>query len=86
MRIDMLEEQARGLLRLFGPRVSAAQDENIALRHCRKCTPPEPVWQCFICGTVFPDRWRFDLHTKIDPETCQRYARKWASTYAEMQT
>lgn len=85
MNVDLLMEQARIMLRLVGPRVSAAQDENIAIRKCRRCTPPPPIYTCYICGATTEDRWQFDVHVKIDPETCQRYAKAWAKRYSEME-
>lgn len=81
--LDDLEKQARTLLRLVGPRVSAAQDEDVSLKLCNTCTPPEKVYECFICTFACEERWRYSLHVKINPETCQRYAAKWAKNYAE---
>lgn len=84
MRIEDLEAQARTMLRLIGPRVSAAQDEQInLLRRCNICTPQPHIYQCYICGLATEEHWRYALHIKINPETCQRYATRWAKRYAE---
>lgn len=84
MRIEDLEAQARSLLRLVGPRVSAMQDEQInLLRRCRICAPEPKVYQCYICGFAVEERWRYDVHIRIDPETCQRYAKRWAAKFSE---
>lgn len=82
--IEQLERDARAMFRLVGPRVSAAQDENATLRMCPVCEPPPHVYECYICGFACEERWRYNLHIKINPETCQRYANRWAKRYAEM--
>lgn len=82
--IDTLEKEARAMLRLIGPRVAAFQDENVALKLCTICTPPPKVYECFICTFACEMRWQYDLHVKINPEYCRRYAQKWAGRYAEM--
>ena len=84
--IEQLERDARAMFRLIGPRVSAAQDESATVKLCTRCTPEPKSWECFLCGLAFPDQWRYDMHIKINPETCQRYATKWAKKYAEMHT
>jgi hypothetical protein len=81
--IDQLEKEARSMFRLIGPRVSAAQDESAALKMCPSCTPPAKVYECFICGFACEMQWQYNLHIKINPETCQRYASRWAKRYAE---
>jgi len=86
VRIEQLEEQTRSMLRLVGPRVSAAQDENISLKLCPTCTPEPKRYECFLCTFTVEDQWRYDLHVKINPETCQRYAAKWSRRYAELNT
>lgn len=83
MHIEQLEEQARSLLRVMGPRTSAAQDEHVNVRHCLRCTPPAEVYQCVLCGFATEERWRYAMHNLINPETCQRVvtkkAKRWAS-------
>lgn len=81
--LEMLEADARTLMRTFGPRVAAAQDENIAIRRCNRCNPPARVWTCYLCQFATEEKWRFDLHNRINPETCQRTARRWARAYSE---
>ncbi len=83
-RFDVLDAEARTLLRTFGPRFTAAEDGDPTFRHCRVCTP-DPVYpQCAICDRQFENRSGLRLHMLINPETCQRWgdrkARKWAST------
>ena len=79
-----LEKEARAMFRLIGPRASAAQDESAALRLCTVCTPPPKVYECYLCRFACEEQWRYTLHIKINPETCQRYAKKWADRYADM--
>ena len=82
MNLDVLEAQARVLLRTVGPRVAAAQDEQLTIRRCRKCTPDPPVFRCPICGLETTYRARIKLHYATDPLYCQaegeRRARLWA--------
>lgn len=84
LNIAELEKEARAMFRLVGPRVTAADDENVALRRCGVCTPAAKVYECFLCKFACEERWRYTLHIKINPETCQRYAAKWSKRYAEM--
>ena len=81
--IEQLERDARTMFRLVGPRVSAAQDETAALKLCTICTPEPPVYQCYICGFASYEKWRWALHVKINPETCQRVAARWSKLYSE---
>ena len=80
--LEIVEKEARAMFRLFGPRVTAADDENFAIRRCDRCSPPAKLYECYICTFTCEERWRYDLHHKINPETCQRYARKWAERFA----
>jgi hypothetical protein len=81
--LDRLCVDTRRLLRLVGPRVSAAQDEQMQFRRCRICTPDEETKTCVICGFTAAMPWQYGLHLRINPETCQRIAakkaRRWAS-------
>jgi hypothetical protein len=70
------------MLRLIGPRVSAAQDESFTFNKCDTCSPPERVYECFICRMATHERWQYKLHVDINPETCQCYAKRWAASFA----
>lgn len=82
-QIVLAEAMCRVLMRLFGPRVAAAQDERFAFAYCPRCTPPPLLYGCPVCGFSAEEKWRYSLHLKINPETCQRTAdrkaRHWAS-------
>lgn len=82
--IDQLEMDARAMFRLIGPRVSAAQDENASVRLCTRCTPEPKHYECYLCGFACEEQWRYALHVKINPETCQRAAVRWAANYARL--
>jgi hypothetical protein len=82
VQLEQLEGDARKMLRLIGPRVTAADDENVAIKRCTKCSPEPEVHRCFICQFAAQERWQYLLHLKINPETCQRYANKWARNWA----
>ena len=79
----LAEQAARMLLRLVGPRVSAVQDEKIALKYCSQCEPDPLLYGCPICGFTSETKWQFSVHLMVNPETCQRTAdrkaRRWAS-------
>ena len=84
LMLDELIADARVLLTLFGPKVSAAQDENPGLRHCTICTPPPKVYTCFICRFETEDRWRYNLHVDLNPKWCQEAGERWANNYARI--
>lgn len=77
-----LVENARQVLTLFGPRVSAAQDEDFTVRKCDLCEPPPREYSCYICGFTTVDKWRYKLHVDLNPKWCQDYAERWARNYA----
>lgn len=70
------------MLRVVGPRVSAAQDEQVNFRHCTTCTPPPQVHTCILCSFATEEKWRYQLHNNINPETCQRTVRRKAKQWA----
>lgn len=83
--LEVLEKSARAMFRLIGPRFTANDDrqDNLAIRHCRVCTPAPKIFECPVCNGIFGERWQLSLHIRINPETCQRFgdmkARRWAA-------
>ncbi len=81
--LEKLEKDVRSLIRLIGPRVSAAMDDTMQFRHCTICTPPPEVFTCVICGFATTERWVYSMHIKTRSGPCQKMAEKKAREWAK---
>lgn len=83
-RLDEADEVARMMLRLIGPRVTAADDaqDGVAIKMCRKCNPPPPVFICPQCDWECDERWRLQVHIALQPEWCLARGRKKMKAWA----
>lgn len=80
--VKQLEKDARTMLRLVSPRISATQDEKSVFAHCRICNPPPEVFTCVVCGFATEAKWQYSMHIRTQTGPCARMAEKKAKAWA----